>query len=140
MEGIQVWMNFESLQIARTYLFGEVKYLDLLLILSILDVITGIIKAWKMKQLRSRSAWFGYVRKMLSFMVVIVANIIDTITNLNGVLTFGTVLFYIANEGLSITENLAQIGVKIPAVITDRLHVIESDNDQKTEKDDQAAG
>ncbi|AEB62186.1 putative holin protein [Bacillus velezensis M27] len=140
MEGIHVWMNFESLQIARTYLFGEVKYLDLLLILSILDVITGIIKAWKMKQLRSRSAWFGYVRKMLSFMVVIVANIIDTITNLNGVLTFGTVLFYIANEGLSITENLAQIGVKIPAVITDRLHVIESDNDQTKEKDDQAAG
>lgn len=133
-------LNVESLQIARTYLFGEVKYLDLLLILSILDVITGIIKAWKMKQLRSRSAWFGYVRKMLSFMVVIVANIIDTITNLNGVLTFGTVLFYIANEGLSITENLAQIGVKIPAVITDRLHVIENDNDQKTEKDDQAAG
>ncbi|AJE79011.1 MULTISPECIES: phage holin family protein [Bacillus] len=140
MEGIQVMLNFESLQIARTYLFGEVKYLDLLLILSILDVITGIIKAWKMKQLRSRSAWFGYVRKMLSFMVVIVANIIDTITNLNGVLTFGTVLFYIANEGLSITENLAQIGVKIPAVITDRLHVIESDNDQTKEKDDQAAG
>ncbi|MCW5193160.1 holin family protein [Bacillus amyloliquefaciens] len=140
MEGIHVWMNFESLQIARTYLFGEVKYLDLLLILSILDVITGIIKAWKMKKLRSRSAWFGYVRKMLSFMVVIVANIIDTITNLNGVLTFGTVLFYIANEGLSITENLAQIGVKIPAVITERLHVIESDNDQTTEKDDQAAG
>ncbi|KAF6538676.1 phage holin family protein [Bacillus sp. EKM208B] len=140
MEGIHVWMNFESLQIARTYLFGEVKYLDLLLILSILDVITGIIKAWKMKQLRSRSAWFGYVRKMLSFMVVIVANIIDTITNLNGVLTFGTVLFYIANEGLSITENLAQIGVKIPAVITERLHVIENDNDQTKEKDDQAAG
>ncbi|PIK32369.1 holin [Bacillus siamensis] len=140
MEGIQVMLNFESLQIARTYLFGEVKYLDLLLILSILDVITGIIKAWKMKQLRSRSAWFGYVRKMLSFMVVIVANIIDTITNLNGVLTFGTVLFYIANEGLSITENLAQIGVKIPAVITDRLHVIESDNDQAIEKDDQAVG
>ncbi|MGL3752274.1 phage holin family protein [Bacillus velezensis] len=140
MEGIHVWMNFESLQIARTYLFGEVKYLDLLLILSILDVITGIIKVWKMKQLRSRSAWFGYVRKMLSFMVVIVANIIDTITNLNGVLTFGTVLFYIANEGLSITENLAQIGVKIPAVITDRLHVIESENDQTKEKDEQAAG
>lgn len=140
MEGIQVWMNFESLQIARTYLFGEVKYLDLLLILSILDVVTGIIKAWKLKKLRSRNAWFGYVRKMLSFLVVIVANVIDTITNLNGVLTFGTVLFYIANEGLSITENLAQIGVKIPSVITDRLHVIESDNDQKTEKDDQAAG
>ncbi|MGG0129322.1 phage holin family protein, partial [Bacillus velezensis] len=81
----------------------------------------------------------GYVRKMLSFLVVIVANAIDTIMDLNGVLTFATVLFYIANEGLSITENLAQIGVKIPAVITDRLHVIESDNDQKTEKEEKAA-
>ncbi|MGW7627132.1 phage holin family protein, partial [Bacillus subtilis] len=52
----------------------------------------------------------------------------------------GTVLFYIANEGLSITENLAQIGVKIPAAITDRLHVIENDNEQTNEKDEQAAG
>ncbi|KAA6450245.1 phage holin family protein [Bacillus atrophaeus] len=139
MEGIQVWMNFESLQIARTYLFGEVKYLDLLLILNFLDIITGIIKAWQHKRLRSRSALFGYVRKILIFLVVIMANVVDIIMNLNGVLTFGTVLFYIANEGLSITENLAQIGVKIPAVITERLHVIESDNDQKTEKEEQAA-
>lgn len=91
-------MNFESLQIARAYLFGEVKYLDLMLVLNIIDIITGVIKAWKFKELRSRSAWFGYVRKMLSFLVVIVANAIDTIMDLNGVLTFATVLFYIANE------------------------------------------
>ncbi|MCY8310594.1 holin family protein [Bacillus vallismortis] len=140
MEETTVFINFETLDLARVYLFGGVKYLDLLLVLSILDVITGVIKAWKFKKLRSRSAWFGYVRKMLSFSVVIVANIIDTILNLNGVLTFGTVLFYIANEGLSITENLAQIGVKIPVAITDRLHVIENDNEQTNEKDEQAAG
>nr|WP_277714735.1 phage holin family protein [Bacillus atrophaeus] len=111
-----VLIDFETLDLARVYLFGGVKYLDLLLILSIINVITGIIKAWKLKRHHSRSAWFGYVRKMLSFLV---ANVVDTITNLNGVITFGTVLFYIANEGLSITENLAQNGVKIPAVITD---------------------
>ncbi|WEY97121.1 phage holin family protein [Bacillus subtilis] len=140
MEETTVFINFETLDLARIYLFGGVKYLDLLLVLSIIDVITGVIKAWKFKKLRSRSSWFGYVRKMLSFLVVIVANIIDTILNLNGVLTFGTVLFYIANEGLSITENLAQIGVKIPATITDRLHVIENDNEQANEKDEQAAG
>ncbi|MEC0677899.1 holin family protein [Bacillus inaquosorum] len=139
MEETTVFINFETLDLARIYLFGGVKYLDLLLVLSIIDVITGVIKAWKFKKLRSRSAWFGYVRKMISFLVVIVANIIDTILNLNGVLTFGSVLFYIANEGLSITENLAQIGVKIPAAITDRLHVIEEENEQTT-KDEQAAG
>ncbi|MDM5217027.1 holin family protein [Bacillus sp. PW192] len=139
MEGIYVWMNFETLDLARVYLFGGVKYLDLLLVFSIIDVLTGVIKAWKFKNLRSRSAWFGYVRKMLSFLVIIVANIVDKILNLNGVLTFGTVLFYIANEGLSITENLAQIGVKIPGFITDRLHVIEN-GEKTTNKDDQAAG
>lgn len=140
MEDTTVFINFETLDLARVYLFGGVKYLDLMLVLNIIDILTGVVKAWKFKELRSRSAWFGYVHKMLSFLVVIVANIVDTILNLNGVLTFGTVLFYIANEGLSITENLAQIGVKIPAAITDRLHVIENDNEQTNEKDEQAAG
>lgn len=37
--------------------------------------------------------WFGYVRKLLNFFAVILANVIDTVLNLNGVLTFGTVLF-----------------------------------------------
>ncbi|MBV5121423.1 phage holin family protein [Bacillus halotolerans] len=140
MEETIVFINFETLDLARVYLFGGVKYLDLFLILTIIDVITGVIKAWKFKKLRSRSAWFGYVRKMLNFLVIIVANVVDTVMNLNGVLTFSTVLFYIANEGLSITENLAQIGVKIPGFITDRLHVIENESEKTNEKDEQAAG
>ncbi|MCI3197618.1 holin family protein [Bacillus sp. HU-1818] len=140
MEETNVFINFETLDLARVYLFGGVKYLDLFLILTIIDVITGVIKAWKFKKLRSRSAWFGYVRKMLNFLVIIVANVVDTVMNLNGVLTFSTVLFYIANEGLSITENLAQIGVKIPVFITDRLHVIENESEKTNEKDEQAAG
>ncbi|APA05047.1 holin family protein [Bacillus velezensis] len=139
MEDTIVINNLETLDLARVYLFGGVKYLDLLLVFSIIDILTGVIKAWKFKSLRSRSAWFGYVRKMLNFLVIIVANFVDQILNLNGVLTFGTVLFYIANEGLSITENLAQIGVKIPKFITDRLHVIENESEKTTNKDDQAA-
>lgn len=139
MEDTIVINNLETLDLARVYLFGSVKYLDLLLVFSIIDILTGVIKAWKFKSLRSRSAWFGYVRKMLNFLVIIVANFVDQILNLNGVLTFGTVLFYIANEGLSITENLAQIGVKIPKFITDRLHVIENESEKTTNKDDQAA-
>ncbi len=118
-------LNVESLDVARAYLLGNVKFLDLLLVLIIIDIITGIVKAWKFKKLRSRSAWFGYVRKMLTFLVIIVANIMDQILGLSGVLTFGTVLFYVSQEVLSITENLAQVGVKVPKAITDRLQVIE---------------
>ncbi|MGE6756256.1 phage holin family protein [Rossellomorea sp. NPDC071047] len=131
MEETSLFLNFETLDLAKTYLFGNVKFLDLLVLLSVADIFTGVIKAWKEKRLRSREAWFGYVRKMLSFLVVIVANVIDQVLGLNGVLTFGTVLFYIANEGLSIAENLAQIGVKIPKAITDRLQVIENQSDEK---------
>lgn len=118
-------LNVESLDVARAYLLGNVKFLDLLLVLILIDIITGIVKAWKFKKLRSRSAWFGYVRKMLTFLVIIVANIMDQILGLSGVLTFGTVLFYVSQEVLSITENLAQVGVKVPKAITDRLQVIE---------------
>lgn len=118
-------LNVESLDVARAYLLGNVKFLDLLLVLIVIDIITGIVKAWKFKKLRSRSAWFGYVRKMLTFLVIIVANIMDQILGLSGVLTFGTVLFYVSQEVLSITENLAQVGVKVPKAITDRLQVIE---------------
>ncbi|WP_142129264.1 phage holin family protein [Bacillus sp. SLBN-3] len=125
MEETSLLLNVESLDVARAYLLGNVKFLDLLLVLTIIDIITGIVKAWKFKKLRSRSAWFGYVRKMLTFLVIIVANIMDQILGLSGVLTFGTVLFYVSQEVLSITENLAQVGVKVPKAITDRLQVIE---------------
>ncbi|MHC8523987.1 phage holin family protein [Rossellomorea marisflavi] len=125
MEETSLLLNVESLDVARAYLLGNVKFLDLLLVLIIIDIITGIVKAWKFKKLRSRSAWFGYVRKMLTFLVIIVANIMDQILGLSGVLTFGTVLFYVSQEVLSITENLAQVGVKVPKAITDRLQVIE---------------
>ncbi|WP_430494098.1 phage holin family protein [Rossellomorea marisflavi] len=125
MEETSLLLNVESLDVARAYLLGNVKFLDLLLVLIIIDIITGIIKAFKFGKLRSRSAWFGYVRKMLTFLVIIVANVMDQVLGLSGVLTFGTVLFYIGQEVLSITENLAQVGVKVPKAITDRLQVIE---------------
>lgn len=49
MEETSLFINFETLDLARVYLFGGVKYLDLLLVLSIIDVLTGVIKAWKFK-------------------------------------------------------------------------------------------
>ncbi len=127
-----MWINVEDIRIVHAYLFGSVKFLDLLAVLMVLDILTGVIKAIKDKRLRSRNALYGYARKVGVFFIIILANIIDVILALNGAVAFVTVLFYIANEGLSIIENLAQIGVKVPSVIADKLHVIQS-NDQKEE-------
>lgn len=119
-------ITLENLQIVQAYLFGDVKFIDLLAVLMGLDIITGILKAIKNKKLRSRTAWFGYVRKIGVFGAIIAANIIDIVLQLNGAIAYATVLFYIANEGLSVVENLAEIGVKVPSVITDKLSVIQS--------------
>lgn len=64
MEQISLFFNLESLEVARMYLFGPVKFLDLLIILMVVDIVTGIMKAIKQKDLRSRSALFGYARKI----------------------------------------------------------------------------
>jgi toxin secretion/phage lysis holin len=129
-----LWISIEDLQIVHAYLFGAVKFLDLLAVLMVADIITGVFKAIKEKRLRSRSALYGYARKVGVFLVIILANVIDVILGLNGAVAFVTVLFYIANEGLSIIENLAQIGVKVPSVITDKLHVIQSDDEKEIGK------
>ncbi|MBM7605972.1 toxin secretion/phage lysis holin [Metabacillus crassostreae] len=123
-----------SLEIVQVYLFGGVKFLDLLAVLMGLDIITGVLKAIKNKKLRSRTAWFGYARKIGVFGAIIAANIIDVVLNLGGAIAYATVLFYIANEGLSVVENLAEIGVKVPTVILNKLHVIQPNNEKGDEQ------
>ena len=117
--------NLDHLEAARFYLFGDVKFLHLLLLLMGLDIVTGIFKAIKNENLWSRKSLFGYARKVLVLVVIILANVIDQILSLNGAVTYATVLFYLANEGLSIIENLAQIGVLVPANIAEKLKHIE---------------
>lgn len=123
-----------NLEIVHMYLFGGVKFLHLLLLLMALDIITGIFKAAKNGNLWSRKSLFGYARKLLVLVMIILANTIDQILNLGGTLTFATVLFYIANEGLSIVENMAELGVLVPVALADKLKVIESGNQSFSEE------
>lgn len=127
-------VHLGHLEVARLYLFGEVKFLDLLLLLMAMDIITGIAKAIKNESLWSRRSLFGYARKVLVLIVIVVANVIDQILSLNGAVTYATVLFYIANEGLSITENLAQMGVLIPTAIAEKLKHIDSNSKTMAEE------
>lgn len=121
--------NLEHLEAARFYLFGDVKFLHLLLLLMALDILTGLSKAFKNKNLWSRKSLFGYARKVLILVVIILANVVDQILGLNGAVTYATVLFYLANEGLSIIENLAAVGVLVPASLADKLKSIDDKGD-----------
>lgn len=117
-------VDLQHLEIVHMYLFGGVKFLHLLLLLMLLDIITGLFKGWKNKNLWSRKSLFGYARKLLVLVMIILANVIDQVLNLGGTLTFATVLFYLANEGLSIVENMAELEVLVPTKLSDKLKVI----------------
>src|SRR5690625_4419206 len=125
-------VNLEYLEAARFFLFGDVKFLHLLLLLIALDIVTGIAKAIKNENLWSRKSLFGYARKVLILVVIILANVIDQILGLQGAVAYATVLFYIANEGLSILENLAKVGVLVPPSIAKKLQSIESSGERVT--------
>ena len=127
-------VNLEHLEAVKFFLFGDVKFLHLLLLLMLLDIITGVAKAIKNENLWSRKSLFGYARKVLILVVIALANVIDQILDLNGMVAYATVLFYIANEGLSITENLAHVGVLIPTNIAEKLQSIESSGKRVTDE------
>lgn len=122
------------LEVVRFYLFGDVKFLHLLLLLMLLDIVTGIFKAIKNQNLWSRKSLFGYARKLLVLIVIILANVVDQILGMNGAITYATVLFYLANEGLSILENMAELGVLVPTNLAEKLKVIETDKRQLQEE------
>lgn len=122
-------VNLEHLEAARFFLFGDVKFLHLLLLLMGLDIVTGVFKAWKNQNLWSRKSLFGYARKILVLVVIILANVVDQVLGLQGAVTYATVLFYIANEGLSILENLAQLGVVVPDKLAEKLNTIDNSGD-----------
>ncbi|MFF2174982.1 holin family protein [Lysinibacillus sp. NPDC058147] len=124
-------LDLEYLEVAHLYLFGGVKFLHLLLLLMGLDILTGIFKAVNNGNLWSRKSLFGYARKLLVLIVIITANIIDQVLSLSGTLTFATVLFYIANEALSIIENMAQLGVLVPQQLAEKLKVIETQSEER---------
>ncbi|WP_305751816.1 phage holin family protein [Mammaliicoccus sciuri] len=126
MEEIRV--KFTESEAFHTFIYaGDIKLMWFLMILMGLDIVTGLSKAVKNKSLWSRKSMFGFARKVMIFCIIVLANIIDQILGLNGGLLMITIFYYIANEGLSIVENCAEMGVLVPKEIAEKLQVIKSD-------------
>lgn len=101
------------------YAFGGVDLiLRVLLFFIVLDYITGLMKAFKNKDLSSSVGWNGLMKKIGTLIAVIVAHQMDKIDPTGSQLFRNAVVtFFIANEGVSLVENLAIIGVPIPSIL-----------------------
>ncbi|MCX7829240.1 MAG: phage holin family protein [Thermanaerothrix sp.] len=117
MEQYFAWLRYllAGLGGLATALFGGWDvYLKVLVAFMVLDYLTGVIAAYQEKKLDSNVGWKGITRKALIFVIVALAHLLDTA--LGQELFRGLVIwFYIANEGLSVVENLGRAGVPIPA-------------------------
>lgn len=96
--------------------FGDVDGLIIaLVIFAIVDYITGVLAAAFEHKLNSEVGFRGITKKVLLFIIVGIANVLDIyVIGSRAVTRTAVCLFYIANEGLSILENSARIGLPIP--------------------------
>ena len=88
----------------------------------VVDYITGFMCAIIDKRLSSEIGFKGICKKVLIFVLVGLANILDVqIIGTGSVLRTAVIFFYISNEGVSLLENAAHLGLPIPSKLKDIL-------------------
>lgn len=111
------------------YLLGGMDIaLTCLLIAIVLDYVSGIIKAYETKELSSKIGARGIVKKVAILIVIMLAVLVDRATGESGAIRTLVIYYFVANEGLSIIENLAKAGVPIPKKLRDALKTLKKDN------------
>lgn len=117
-----------------TYIFGVWDLaMQVLIVFMTLDYGTGVLYAYLIGQLSSEVGFKGLVKKCMILVVVIIGVMLDRMLG-NGTWMFRTLVcyFYIANEGISLLENVGNIGIPIPNKIRNALEQLNKD-DEKSE-------
>ena len=98
------------------------------------DYITGVMCAVSDKKLSSSVGFKGICRKVIIFMLVGIAHVIDVNVIATGsVLRTAVIFFYLSNEGVSLMENAAHLGLPIP----EKLKAVLEQLHDRAEKDDE---
>jgi toxin secretion/phage lysis holin len=86
------------------------------------DYVTGVMCAISDKKLSSEVGFKGICRKVLIFLLVGIANILDVqVIGTGSVLRTAVIFFYLSNEGVSLLENAAHLGLPVPEKMKDIL-------------------
>lgn len=116
--GVGGWLGY--------FLGGCDGVLIALVIFVVIDYITGVMGAIADKKLSSEVGFKGICRKVIIFLLVGIAQILDVnVIKTGSVLRTAVIFFYLSNEGVSILENAAHLGLPIPEklkVVLEQLH------------------
>lgn len=115
--------------IMASWLGGMDAILHALIYLVIVDYLTGLAKAWKLKEISSRIGFYGLVKKVLIFVVVAVAVEVEHVVGDAIPLREVVIMFYLANEGISFLENISEF-INFPEQIKDAFLQIRNGKSQ----------
>ena len=121
------------------FLGGYDGLLYALIVFMVMDYITGVMCAVSDKKLSSAVGFKGICRKVIILMLVGIANLLDVeVIGTGAVLRTAVIFFYLSNEGVSLVENAAHLGLPIPEklkVVLAQLHNKAESEDEKNEVD-----
>ena len=122
------------------YFLGGVDGLMIaLIVFMVLDYLTGLMCAVLDKKLSSAVGFRGIFKKALILIMVGIANVVDVhVVGTGSALRGAVICFYLSNEGLSLLENAAYIGLPVPERLKEVLAQLH--NRDKKEKDDTTDG
>lgn len=113
------------------FLGGWDGFLYALVAFSSIDYITGVMCAIIDKKLSSEVGARGIFKKVLIFVMVAVGNMIDRqLIGSGEVLRTAVIFFYLSNEGVSLLENAARIGLPVPEKLRDILTQLHNKSDK----------
>lgn len=92
-----------------------------MVIVVIIDYITGVASAFYNKKLSSKKGLKGIIKKFCYFLVVALAVVIDNLLGQSGIIRTLVIYFFVANDGLSVIENMAEMDIKLPKKLIDAL-------------------
>lgn len=95
-----------------------------LLIVIVIDYLTGIASAIYNKELSSKIGLKGIIKKFCYLLVVALSVVIDNLLGQSGLIRSLVIYFFVTNDGLSIIENMAEMNVKLPQKLIDSLEQI----------------
>lgn len=118
------------------FIGGADGLIKALIVFAIVDYITGVAAAAIEHKLNSEIGFKGITKKLLLFCIVGVAHVLDLyVLGTGAVCRSAVVLFYIANEGLSIIENVARCGLPIPEKLKIILEQLKENSNDGSGKD-----
>ena len=102
--------------------------LQSLIIMLVIDYLTGLASAYYNKKLNSKVGFKGIIKKVCYLLIVTVSVVVDNLISDNGIIRTMVIYFFVANDGLSIIENMAEMNIKIPKKLKEALEQLRKDN------------